>query len=189
MLRTIGFSLGITAAVLGAGLTVHGLQVEQEGNALQDRRLDPTLPLVAEPDLATARRGQRLARLRIPAIEVDEVVVEGVSGRELAVGLGHYPSTPLFGDTGAVGVAGHRTGWGDPLLRLHELDRGDRIIVQTRASRVVYAVTRSVVVEPSERWVLKGDPVVDADEELTLTTCTPIGTSRDRLIVWAQRIR
>lgn len=182
------FSLGVVAAVLGAGLTVQSLEQEQLLAKQKERRLDPTAPLIAEPQLASARRGARLARLRIPSIEVDEIVVEGVSGRELAVGLGRYPSSAPIGARGSLGIAGHRTGWGDPFLRLNELRPGDRILLTTRKSRFVYEVTGRTVVNPDERWVLRGDPDVEAPFELTLTTCTPIGTARDRLIVWAERV-
>lgn len=183
------FSIGIVATMLGGGLVVHDLQQRNVQAAQQERRLDPSSPLVAEPEFVSARRGARLARLRIPSIEVDEVVVEGTSARELAVGVGHYVSTSPIGGRGSVGIAGHRTGWGDPFLRLDELDRGDRIVVETRRNRFVYRVTRSKVVEPSENWVLLGDPRRDDPFELTLTTCTPVGTAEDRLIVWAARVR
>lgn len=188
MLRAFGFSIGVAAAVLGAALTVQGLQREAISARQRERRLDPSSPLIATPAAENLRRGARLARLQIPSIGVDEIVVEGVSARELAIGAGHYPGTAPIGGRGAVAIAGHRTGWGDPFLRLDELGRGDRIVLRTRHARFVYRVTRSTVVHPDAGWVLNGDPRFDAPFELTLTTCTPIGTARDRLIVWAQRI-
>ena len=187
MIRTLGFSLGVAAAVFGAALTVQGLQREAISSQQRERRLDPSSPLIAAPASADVRMGARLARLQIPTIGVDEIVVEGVSPRQLAIGAGHYPGTAPVGGRGSVGIAGHRTGWGDPFLRLDELERGDRIVLQTRRDRFIYRVTNTKVVNPDARWVLNGDPKVDASFELTLTTCTPVGTARDRLIVWAER--
>lgn len=187
------FSAGIVAALVGAGLVVQDLGAREEQRAVQvqqqERRLDPSSPLIAEPEFVSARRGAKLARLRIPSIEVDEIVVEGTGARQLAVGVGHYATTSPIGGRGSIGIAGHRTGWGDPFLRLDELDRGDRIVLETQRNRFVYRVTRSKVVEPDDRWVLLGDPRHRDPFELTLTTCTPVGTAEDRLIVWASRIR
>lgn len=184
MVRTVLRALGITSIVFGVAMLVQ----QQQLQAGLPPRLDPDTPLVADPDLETARRGEKLARLRIPSIGVDEVVVEGVSGDELAVGLGHYPRSAMLGERGSVGIAGHRTGWGDPFLELDELRPGDRIVLTTNRNRYVYAVTGTTVVEPHEGWVLRGDPDVASPFELTLTTCTPEGTSLRRLIVWAKLI-
>lgn len=182
--RMVCRAIGVTAMVFGSALLVQ----QQQLDASLPPRLEPDSPLMAETELETARRGERLARIRIPSIGVDEVVVEGVSPDELAVGVGHYPRTATLGERGSIGIAGHRTGWGDPFLELDELDRGDRIVLESRRNRYVYVVTGTRVVEPSDGWVLKGDPNVQAPYELTLTTCTPEGTSLRRLIVWAKLV-
>ena len=133
--------------------------------------------------------GDTVARIRIPKIGVNMIVVEGVSLNQLAKGPGHYRGTPLPGEPGPVGIAGHRTGWGSPFIDLDRLERGDRIILETKKKeRFVYEVTNNRVVDPDDVWVLNGDPKSDADFTLTLTTCTPKYTSRDRLIVWADQV-
>lgn len=133
--------------------------------------------------------GSPVARLRIPSIDVDMIMVEGTSLDELAKGPGHYRGTPLPGQRGPVGVAGHRTGWGSPFIDLDRLGRGDRIIIDLKDDqRFVYEVTNTRVVDPGDVWVLNGDPRSDAEYSLTLTTCTPKYTSRNRLIVWADQV-
>lgn len=145
---------------------------------------EPEAPPPPPPKL-----GSPIARLRIPSIDVDMIVVEGTSLDELAKGPGHYRETPLPGQRGPVGIAGHRTGWGSPFIDLDRLGRGDRIIIELKDDqRFVYEVTNTRVVDPGDVWVLNGDPRSDAEYSLTLTTCTPKYTSRNRLIVWADQV-
>src|SRR5438309_2367376 len=47
--------------------------------------------------------------VRIPAIGVDQVFVEGTGTAELHRGPGHYSGTPLPGQPGNAALAGHRT--------------------------------------------------------------------------------
>jgi sortase A len=133
--------------------------------------------------------GDAVARIRIPSIGVNMIVVEGATLEDLARGPGHYRGTALPGERGSVAIAGHRTGWGSPFIDLDRLDAGEEIILELRdGSRFVYQVTGSRVVDPGAVWVLDGDPKSRAAFKLTLTTCTPKYTSRDRLIVWADQV-
>lgn len=130
-----------------------------------------------------------IARIRIPKIGVRKYVVEGTTLDDLAWGPGHYKKTAYPGQRGSVGIAGHRTGWGSPFIDLDKLRKGDRIILETPSGRTyTYRVTGTKIVSPADGWVLNGDPDSDAPRRLTLTTCTPKYTSRDRLIVWADQV-
>ncbi|HEX5366807.1 MAG TPA: sortase, partial [Acidimicrobiales bacterium] len=94
-------------------------------------------PTGSSPDLVgspppSPAAGDAVARLRIPRIGVDKVVVEGVQVDDLKRGPGHYPDSPLPGQPGNAAIAGHRTTYGAPFFRLNELDPGDPILVTTR---------------------------------------------------------
>ena len=130
-----------------------------------------------------------LARLIIPKIGVNVIVVEGVTLDRLAYGPGHYPQTPLFGEDGAVGVAGHRTGWSAPFFNLDRLGKGDEVTVVTTRATYTYRVMDMIVVTPSHSEVLEGNPKSTAKQQLVLTTCTPKFTARDRLIVFTDLIK
>lgn len=132
--------------------------------------------------------GSPVARLRIARAGIDAIVVEGVGSDELARGPGRYPSSALVGADGTTAIAGHRTGWGSPFLHLDRLTRGDVIVLDSRGVSYRYRVTRTLVTRPESAWVLAGDPRSDSARKLTLTTCTPPFTSRDRLIVWADLV-
>lgn len=121
------------------------------------------------PESLLPQEGSAVARLEIPAIGVDKIVVEGVSQRDLRRGPGHYPGTPLPGQAGNAAIAGHRTTYGAPFYRLDELEPGDVIRVTTREGEFEYKVTGNEVVAPTRVDVLDDF----GDDRLTLTTCNP----------------
>ncbi|MGI8681140.1 MAG: class E sortase, partial [Mycobacteriales bacterium] len=116
------------------------------------------------------------------------VIVEGVARGDLRRGPGHYPGSAMPGQVGNFAVAGHRTTYGAPFGRLDELRPGDAIVLETRASWLTYRVTGTRVVAPNEVAVTA--PVPDApgrqptQASLTLTTCNPRYSARQRLVVF-----
>jgi sortase A len=125
-----------------------------------------------------------IARILIPKIGVDDIVVEGVKLSNLAYGPGHYPSSAKIGASGAAAVAGHRTGWGSPFINLDKIAPGDEIVLETPEATYTYRITATKVVSPTDTAVLNGDPSSKATHKLVVTTCTPKYTSRRRLILW-----
>ena len=89
-----------------------------------------------------------MAKIEIPRIGVDWIVVEGVDVADLRKGPGHYPGTALPGVRGNVAIAGHRTTYGAPFQDINELDPGDEIILTTVTGRYVYRVTGTTDREP-----------------------------------------
>ena len=136
--------------------------------------------------LVPAALGDAVAIIEIPKIHVQKVVVEGVGRQQLAMGPGHVPRTALPGQPGTFGVSGHRTTHGAPFYYLDQVAKGDTILVVTRDSIFTYTVTRKTVVDPSDTAVL--DPVRGPDGKLkatiTLTTCNPRFSARQRLIIF-----
>ena len=127
--------------------------------------------------------GEAVAVIRIPEIGVDKAVVEGVGVPDLKKGPGHYPTTPMPGQPGNAAIAGHRTTYGAPFYRLDELEPGDDILVTTRQGRFRYEVESKRIVKPSQTEVL--DQPADGAALLTLTTCNPRFSARQRLVVTA----
>jgi sortase A len=136
---------------------------------------------------ANARGGIALpqgtvARLTIPEIGLSAYVMEGTDSDILDRAPGHYPESPLPGEPGNAAIAGHRTMHGHPFRRLDELDAGDLIITWTASRKAVYRVVEIKVVDPTMVGV-----VAPTDESrLTLTTCHPVGSARQRLVVVAR---
>lgn len=140
--------------------------------------------------------GDPVFRLRIPAIDVDYVVVEGVDTQALRKGPGHYPKCrpgfeePLCtefdeifpGQRGRVIVSGHRTTYGAPFWGVDKLESGDRILIDAKWGSFVYEVTRLEVVEPDSLTIV----VPSRKAELVLTTCNPRYSASERLIVFSE---
>lgn len=135
--------------------------------------------------------GGALTRIKIPKLGVDVIVVEGVTGNALRAGAGHYPDTPLPGELGNVAIAGHRTGFGQPFRHVERLREGDEIILETPVGTFRYEVVgpfdghRNPWITRPDAWeVLDRTPYA----ALTLTTCDPPNTSKNRLIVRARLV-
>lgn len=139
--------------------------------------------LVEEPPPA----GQPFAIIRIPTIDrLDEgwTVVEGVTRSDLRNGAGHMTSTPLPGQPGNAVISGHRTTYGAPFHELDTLAPGDTIEVETAIGIHTYEVRETIIVKPTEVWVTDHRD----GAWLTLTTCHPKFSSRQRLIVFAELV-
>ena len=130
------------------------------------------------------RRGDPIAALWIPRIELSAVVLHGSDARTLRRGPGHLERTPLPGQPGNVVIAGHR----DSFFRaLRHIRRGDEIFLDAPAGRFRYVVTRLHVVEPRDLSVT--EPTDEA--VLTLFTCYPfwvLGDAPQRFVVRAQAV-
>ncbi len=153
---------------------------QQFSQSLQAAPAAPGAPAQPEPGLPPPA-GEAVAMIRIPKIGVEKAVVEGVGVPDLKKAPGHYPGTPLPGQPGNAAIAGHRTTYGAPFFELQQLETGDEIMVRTLQGEFRYLVDRTMVVRPDQVEVL--DPTEDT--RLTLTTCNPRFSARQRLIVSA----
>jgi sortase A len=149
--------------------------------------------------------GQPFAKVHIPRLGGDWVVVEGVSQKQLAQGPGHYIGTAMPGEQGNFSVAGHAIR--SVFLSLAQLRPGDPVVVETQDYWFVYRVlgdpaTGNFLTDPSgipgqETVLPTGVQVISPTPDkaagdaptgayLTLTTCTPATTATYRLIVHAR---
>lgn len=171
-----------------------GIEAAQSQNRLEDQFGDTAQTTTSVPDGATdpepapdpvvVQNGDAMAILDMPTLGVTKYVVAGVETADLKKGPGHYPNTPFPGELGNAAIAGHRTTYGEPFRQLDELAPGDPIIVTDLLGReFVYKVTEQRIVQPEDSWVV--DTVDPTVATLTLTTCHPEFSARQRLIVFA----
>jgi sortase A len=128
-----------------------------------------------------------VAVIRVPTIERLEngwVVVEGVRTGDLKNGAGHMPDTPLPGQPGNTVISGHRTTYGAPFHEFDTLEPGDAIELESAIGTNIYEVRESLIVNPRDLWVTSPRP----GSWLTLTTCNPKFSSRQRLVVFAELV-
>jgi sortase A len=183
-LRRLISGLSIALVLAGAVVMGYPLWTNLVHNRLQTRlaRQLTTPKTQAAYRAHTVAVGDSLTRIKIPAIDVDMVVVEGTTDSALQAGAGHYPNTPLPCETGNVAIAGHRTTYGKPFANLDKLQTGDTIELDTPVGGCVYQVVKDpFVVEPTDISVLAATPA----RTLTLTTCTPKGSAAQRLVIQA----
>ena len=118
--------------------------------------------------------------LEIPDINITQFVVSGTDELSLKFGPGHYIGTKLPGSGGNVGIAGHRTTYGAPFSRLDQVNIGDEIYLTVGLNKYHYIVDDIEIVDANT-----GDYVLfnRGDDRLTLTTCHPKYSARERLVV------
>jgi sortase A len=204
----LAWGLGLALAALYVAAQVHAavasrLEVTRLGVLLASGGGEPTHATIPLPDptdvdfsLWDPKRerlyretleqgdGRATAVLRIPALGVEAPVFEGTGEWVLNRGLGRIEGTARFGETGNIGIAGHRDGFFRPLK---DSAPGQRIEVATASGRHLYVVDEILVVAPEDVYVL--EPRETAS--LTLVTCYPfyyVGSAPRRFIVHASRV-
>ena len=191
MRRRVGALLYVVggALILHAGSTyARGALSRSEARAAWERAEarravhDAKLIDIGEPS-PPRRKGAPVARLMIPSLGLDEIVVEGVGDDELNAGPGHLPGSATPGEPGNAVISAHRD---RHFSSLGDLRVGDTVYTETSSRRVSWIVTK-------RRVVGAGRPALfsTAEPVLTLTTCWPIrylGTAPDRLIIEAKQM-
>ena len=144
-----------------------------------------------DPKIEKIPLGSGIAILRVPRFGENwhKVVVEGVEVDDLKNGPGHYPGTQLPGEIGNFVISGHRTTYGAPFNRIDELREGDPIVVETRDTWFTYRVSTKEIVSPQAIEVTYPVPKQAGEKptiaRLTLTSCHPKYSARQRIIVYA----
>ncbi len=155
--------------------------------------------IVIDPSKAIAVTSD--PRLIIPKINVDVPVLYDVGNDHasqmtaMESGVAHFAIPGASSHPGEIGntvLSGHSSNdlfdGGDYkfiFAQLEKLTTGDTIYANYNGTRYTYVVTKTEVVKPTEV-----NKLVYPTEKpmLTLITCTPLGTARDRLLVTAEQV-
>ena len=128
--------------------------------------------------------GTIIGRLEAPSVKMSAALLEGSDDATLSRGAGHIEDTPFPGQSGNVGIAGHR----DTVFRpLRHIKVGDALSVKTADAVYRYRISRTLIVGPDDVYVLDPTKV----PTLTLVTCFPfeyVGHAPKRFIVQAEQI-
>lgn len=171
-----------TVLVLGGLAVMFYPRLTDARYAFAQWRLGSTVAVAQGAEGGITLPDDAVARITIPAIDVRAYVVEGTDPASLNKGPGHYPDTPLPGEAGNSAIASHRTMYGHAFHDLDQLKPGDEIVTETAARRSTYRVVEVKVVDPTQIDVV----APTTDNRLTLTTCHPIGSAAQRLVVVAE---
>jgi sortase A len=183
---------GIALVVAGSALVAWAGNAYARGWLAQERARGEWAQELAHAEVAKGRaivlgtpasapaEGAPVARLLIPKIALDDIVLEGVTPSALNGGPGHLPGSSLPGAEGNAVISAHRD---RHFRRLGELAIGDTISTQTLGDSVTWRVVSRRVVNREAPAIRK-----ESGRVLTLTTCWPIGYlggAPDRLILRA----
>ncbi len=144
-------------------------------------------PVMDEPAHATT-----FATIQVPRWtgEPERPISQGTDRATVldVLGIGHYEGTAMPGDVGNFAVAGHRTTYAKPFNRVQELQVGDPLVVRTTDDVwYVYRVTSTEIVRPTDVDVIAPVPddpgAAPTERMITLTTCHPMFSARERFIV------
>lgn len=150
---------------------------------IDNRHLDTDIILPAGMLVITKLRADYQdadMRLVIPRLELDTLVRGDTSQAMLSKGPGlyKYSQIPNTYNTN-VSIAGHRDLPPYDFYYLDTVQEGDFIYLIYKGKLFQYAYRSTRDIEPTD-W----DPIrVYYDSRVTLTTCTPLGTFRKRMVV------
>jgi sortase A len=187
VILTAGTLVAISLLFAGVVLFVHPYYTDYRASQTQ-KELSKALvsPEVREAfEERIVPLASPVSRLVILRLGVSTIVVEGTSKEALDAGAGHYSNSKLPGETGNIAIAGHRVTYGKPFHDLDRLVPGDQVVLETPVGPYTYEMVPPFdghgnpwVIQPDD-WSVIADT---AEPMLTLTTCHPKGSARQRLV-------
>ncbi len=119
--------------------------------------------------------------IRIPAIGVSQVVIQGDGWEQLKKGVGQHIGTANPGEKGNLVLSAHNDIYGETFRRLDELQAGDEIYIRTSQREYTYVVDQLQIVDP-----LRVDLMGQTPEAIvTLISCYPYEQDTQRIAVTA----
>ena len=129
--------------------------------------------------------------LSVPKLKIEKQDV-WVDANDLSKGFVHLPGSALPGEKGNVFISGHSALSqffalkSVPFSKLSELQKGDRITVETPESKFVYEVIGFKVVDPTDLSVIEAPEA--QGRYISLMTCVPPGLNLKRLVVLGKMV-
>ncbi len=164
-------------------VVVAGIQYDKSNNSLNSVVETPEKKKVIEKEVIPDYN-----MLVIPKMGVKAMINEGTTADTLVKGIWRMPqgSNPING--GNTVITAHRYMYRPPDPRtfflLDKLVPGDTFYIYWEGKRYDYRVRETKVVDPSEISILYNTP----NNQVTLFSCTPLFTSKQRLVVIADEL-
>jgi sortase A len=129
--------------------------------------------------------GDAVGRLRVPALGLNAIVINGTDATSLTKGPGRYTGSYVPGQGELIYIAGHRTTYSAPFAHIERLHRGDVVTMDVPYGRFTYRVRNSVVVPAGDLARLRSH----GREVIALQACHPRFFASERYIVYAEPVR
>lgn len=200
VLITVGLVLGLFVAY---SLWWTNVLADRQASARSDeiRQQWQTAPAPQAPaEPGALDTGDGIGFLHVPAMKNGEVLVKaGTDPDVLDDGVAGYYQQPVksalpWDEKGNFSLAAHRDGHGAKFHNIDKVRNGDAIVFETKDTWYVYKVFAELrqtskyntdVINPVPKESGKTAP----GRYITLTTCTPVYTSKYRYIVWGELVR
>jgi sortase A len=178
----------ITSFVVGALVTLALLSRGSDDRVAQPvkPRLDSTriADSIPAPAIVNAAAKVRTpasinspARINIPRLHLKTQV-----GTSLDEGPAWWPVTGRPGGGDTIAIAGHRTTHTHPFLNLDRLEPGDAIYLRWQGFVYRYVMSGRRILSAKQRHIADAR----GHELLLLTACTPKGSARQRIVIYAR---
>lgn len=192
----VAYSLWWTNVLADRQASARGDAVRQQWLAPSPSASEPAKP--AEPGALDTAGG--VGFLHVPAMKNGEVLVKrGTAPDVLNDGVAGYYTEPVksalpWDAAGNFSLAAHRDGHGAKFHNIDKVRNGDAIVFETRDTWYVYKVFAELrqtskynvdVISPVPKESGRTAP----GRYITLTTCTPVYTSKYRYVVWGELVR
>jgi len=183
--RHFFFLVGFLALSYVALVLLHARSYQQNANHALDREMQSSAQGANAVAFPALKEGDVVGRILIPRINVTVAILQGTTPQTLRLGVGHIDGTPLPGEEGNSGIAGHR----DTFFRnLRDLRSGDDIQIQSISGVSNYKVDWLQIIDPKDTAIL----TPSSGSELTLVTCYPfhfIGSAPERFAAHAHKLK
>jgi sortase A len=167
----------VALTLFNARLFQNGASHALDGQILAEEQHSVT------PARKQVKDGDVLGRIEIPRIGMSVMVLQGTASKSLRLGVGHINGTALPGESGNIGIAGHR----DTFFRgLKDVHRDDEILLQTASGISRFEVDWIQITAPGDGGIVS----LATEPGLTLVTCYPfhyIGAAPERFVVHAHK--
>jgi sortase A len=179
------FAAAESRAALAKQVEAADMREAADADTYELDTVSDTEQVESDEEPITEQSGAPLALLRISKIHLEAPVFDGTDDLTLNHGVGRIAGTARPGETGNIGIAGHRDGF---FRGLKSVGIGDAIEIETPNATDTYVVDQVQIVTPEDTSVLRPRSV----PSLTLVTCYPfyfVGSAPKRYIVTASLTR
>lgn len=190
-MRKLGSILIIIGSILFVFVAYAKMQTYVEQQKLAKEFT--SLTFTAEKTEASSKQqepqnGDPIGMLTIPKIDLKTPIVEGATPENIKYAVGHLPSSSSLNGLGKTdqnfAIAGHRSyTYGQFFNRLDELEKGNQLILTTKNKEYTYKIYDKKIVKPTDVEVIYP---VEGKSIITLITCHPKYSNKQRLIVFAE---
>lgn len=132
----------------------------------------------------TFKEGETLGFLSIKSLDMELPLLEGVTDKTLAKGVGHHPETAFPGQGDRIFIAGHND---TTFSKISELEPGDEVELYLADGSYRYVMRSSEIVDDEDTRVL----AATGTESLVISTCYPfynIANSTERYLIFLEPI-